>query len=295
MRAAPGHLTEGGWCQVLANWVVERRPALGRAARLLAGPGLSTRSWCSARWSTPRRTSSCGSRTPVTTATGGDPAEYRRATTPGSPGSRSSGVEAVGFGWVNLRAGGTGRHDLAADWPYDVEQPIAPAIAEWARRRHRTDDVGARRRGWCVREDVTPGDRRPAGAEDPDDDRAPPAARPPARPAGRHRRGRAGRRLRRRAGRSARSSTPLAQLLDRDAGETARDLPAGRARAGARGLPRQRRRVMSAWVKSSPSDTAARRWPWLARRSCSRRGPSRLESLARRSERLSGDCWHARQ
>ena len=24
VRAAPGHLTEHGWCQVLANWVVER-------------------------------------------------------------------------------------------------------------------------------------------------------------------------------------------------------------------------------------------------------------------------------
>ena len=24
VRAAPGHLTERGWCQVLANWVVER-------------------------------------------------------------------------------------------------------------------------------------------------------------------------------------------------------------------------------------------------------------------------------
>ena len=29
---------------------------------------------------------------------------------------------AVGFGWVNVRRGGTGRHDLL-DWPYDVEQP----------------------------------------------------------------------------------------------------------------------------------------------------------------------------
>ncbi len=47
------------------------------------------------------------------------------------------GVEAIGFGWLNLRAGGTDRRAEAdarelLEWPYDIEQPIAPAIAEWA-------------------------------------------------------------------------------------------------------------------------------------------------------------------
>ena len=61
-------------------------------------------------------------------ATGGDPAEYRRRYDTWLAWLEEQGVEAIGFGWVNLRAGGRGRHDLW-DWPYDVEQPIAPAIA----------------------------------------------------------------------------------------------------------------------------------------------------------------------
>ncbi|MET0525855.1 MAG: transferase, partial [Nocardioides sp.] len=45
------------------------------------------------------------------------------------------GVEAVGFGWVNLRRrraadGRSARHSFL-DWPHAVEQPIAPAIAAW--------------------------------------------------------------------------------------------------------------------------------------------------------------------
>jgi len=54
------------------------------------------------------------------------------------------GIEAVGFGWVNLhRTGGPVRHDLE-EWPYDVEQPIAPAIAAWGdavRLDRATDDA----------------------------------------------------------------------------------------------------------------------------------------------------------
>ena len=70
----------------------------------------------------------------------------------------------IGFGWVNLRNGGSGRHDLW-DWPYDVEQPIAPAIAEWA------DAVASGISGQSRlsrREDVVQEPAGPAGAEDPE-------------------------------------------------------------------------------------------------------------------------------
>ena len=41
------------------------------------------------------------------------------------------GIEGVGFGWINVRrTDSSARHDLI-EWPYDVEQPIAPVIAEW--------------------------------------------------------------------------------------------------------------------------------------------------------------------
>ena len=40
------------------------------------------------------------------------------------------GIEGVGFGWINVRRGSAGSHDLL-EWPYDVEQPIGPAIHAW--------------------------------------------------------------------------------------------------------------------------------------------------------------------
>ena len=140
VRAAPDHLTERGWCQVLANWVVERdRPWDERLAgwlgpdvdalvvqRELVDPAAYVELWLKDSGHHP--------------ATGGDPAEYRRRYDTWLAWLEEQRVEAIGFGWVNLRNGGTGRHDLL-DWPYDVEQPIAPAIADWAH--------GDRHRGGC--------------------------------------------------------------------------------------------------------------------------------------------------
>lgn len=41
----------------------------------------------------------------------------------------SEGIEGIGFGWLNLRRGGSARELL--DWPHAVEQPIATAIRDW--------------------------------------------------------------------------------------------------------------------------------------------------------------------
>jgi hypothetical protein len=164
VRAAPDHLTEHGWCQVLANWVVERdRPWDERLAgwlapevdallvqRELVDPPAYVELWLKDSGHHP--------------ATGGDPAEYRRRYDTWLSWLEEQRVEAVGFGWVNLRNGGSGRHDLW-DWPYDVEQPIAPAIAEWAAGV--TVDAGADAR-LRLREDVRQETVGPAGAEDPE-------------------------------------------------------------------------------------------------------------------------------
>ena len=164
VRAAPGHLTEHGWCQVLANWVVERdRPWDERLAawltpevdalvvqRELVDPAAYVELWLKDSGHHP--------------ATGGDALEYHRRYDTWLSWLEEQRVEAVGFGWVNLRSGGTGRHDLL-DWPYDVEQPIAPAIADWAAGvgADTGPDVQLR-----LREDVVQETVGPAGAEDPE-------------------------------------------------------------------------------------------------------------------------------
>jgi protein-L-isoaspartate O-methyltransferase len=163
VRAAPDHLTERGWCQVLANWVVERdRPWDERLAswltpdvdalvvqRELVDPAAYVELWLKDSGHHP--------------ATGGDPAEYRRRYDTWLAWLDDQRVEAIGFGWVNLRNGGSGRHELW-DWPYDVEQPIAPAIADWADGISTDASADAR---LLLREDVVQETVGPAGAEDP--------------------------------------------------------------------------------------------------------------------------------
>jgi protein-L-isoaspartate O-methyltransferase len=164
VRTAPDHLTERGWCQVLANWVVrEGQPWEERLAgwlapeadalvvqRELVDPAAYVELWLKDSGHHP--------------ATGGEPAEYRRRYDTWLSWLVEQGVEAVGFGWVNLRNGGTGRHDLW-DWPYDVEAPIAPAIAAWADGVGTPVSADARLR---LRADVVQETVGRAGAEDPE-------------------------------------------------------------------------------------------------------------------------------
>ncbi|SDC83900.1 DUF7059 domain-containing protein [Nocardioides lianchengensis] len=169
VRAAPDHLTPGGWCQVLANWVIDRdRPWDERLAGWLADD-------CDAL---------------VVQREVVDPARYvelwlKDAGHHGGPDYAhrydtwlswfdEQGIEAVGFGWVNLRkrsgsdtgAGAPARELL--DWPYDVEQPIAPALGAWGDAVDAlADGVGPDSR-LVVRNDVRQETVGAPGAEDPE-------------------------------------------------------------------------------------------------------------------------------
>lgn len=165
VRAAPDHLNPGGWCQVLANWVIERdRPWDERLAGWLADD-------CDAF---------------VVQREVVDPAQYvelwlKDAGHHGGPDYAhrydtwlswfdEQGIEAVGFGWVNLRKrseAGTPARELL-EWPYDVEQPIAPAIGAWGDAVEAlADGVGLDSR-LSVRTDVRQETVGAPGAEDPE-------------------------------------------------------------------------------------------------------------------------------
>jgi len=144
VRAAPDFLNDNGWCQILANWVIAT--ATPWDERL-------------ATWLDGRCDVLVVQREVV------DPATYvelwlKDAGLHGSAGYAQrydtwlswfdeQGIEAVGFGWINLRKVSTLRDgsSLASsgqskptsavkteflDWPYDVEQPIASALRDWA-------------------------------------------------------------------------------------------------------------------------------------------------------------------
>lgn len=125
VRKAPDHLNDGGWCQILANWIIAK-----------------DRSWDErlGGWLTDETDAFIVQREVL------DPAAYvelwlKDAGLHGAPDyvqrydtwldwMDRQGIEGVGFGWINLHRTGGGRRELL-EWPYDVEQPIGPAIAAW--------------------------------------------------------------------------------------------------------------------------------------------------------------------
>ena len=126
VRAAPDHLNDGGWCHILANWII----AKGRTwdERL-------------SEWLSEDTDAFIVQREVL------DPAAYvelwlKDAGLHGAPDyvqrydtwldwMDRQGIDGVGFGWINLhKTQRTSRRELL-EWPYDVEQPIGPAIAAW--------------------------------------------------------------------------------------------------------------------------------------------------------------------
>ncbi|GAB3200053.1 class I SAM-dependent methyltransferase [Nocardioides hungaricus] len=126
VRRAPDHLAEGGWCQVLANWVIADGVPWGEridgwvpegcdalvVQREVVDPAAYVELWL-------KDAGLHGS------------ADYLVRYDTWLSWFEEQGIEAVGFGWINLRRSGGSARELL-EWPYDVEQPIAPAIRDWA-------------------------------------------------------------------------------------------------------------------------------------------------------------------
>lgn len=165
---APGHLRPGGWCQVLANWVIEKdRPWDERLTGWVEGSG------CDA-WVVQREVA--------------DPAQYvelwlKDAGLHGTPEYterydawlawfEQQGVEGVGFGWLNLHR--TDRSEPVLrfeEWPYEVEQPLGREVSDRAGRvelERSLDDDALLAARLVVRTDVRQETFGQPGAEDPE-------------------------------------------------------------------------------------------------------------------------------
>ncbi|MFC3998533.1 methyltransferase [Nocardiopsis sediminis] len=141
VRQAPRHLTDGGWCQLLANWLhVGGEDWRDRVGEWVAGTGCSG-------WVVQRDVQ--------------DPAEYvelwlRDSCEQGTPEYTRrydawldyfdrEGVRAIGFGWISLR------NDVAQDatvrveeFRHDIEQPVGaylPGVVDGAMTAHRLTDA----------------------------------------------------------------------------------------------------------------------------------------------------------
>ncbi|MBV2363931.1 methyltransferase [Streptomonospora nanhaiensis] len=141
VRQAPAHLTDGGWCQILANWLhVEGEDWRDRVGAWVTGTGCSG-------WVVQRDVQ--------------DPAEYvelwlRDSCETGTPEYyrrydawldyfERAGVRAIGFGWICLR------NDAAQDaavrveeFRHEIEQPVGrylPDVVNGAMTAHRLTDA----------------------------------------------------------------------------------------------------------------------------------------------------------
>lgn len=165
---APRHLRPGGWCQVLANWVIERhRPWEERLRGWVEGSGCDV-------WVVQREVADPAQYVELWLKDAGlhGSAEYAERYDAWLSWFEEQGVEGIGFGWINLR-----RTDRPApvlrfeEWPYDVEQPIGPEVAAWARRvdlEQALDDEALLAARLVTRSDVRQETFGAPGEEDPE-------------------------------------------------------------------------------------------------------------------------------
>ncbi len=131
---APAYLHDGGWCQVLANWVhVDGQPWQERISGWLDGLG------CDA-WVVQREVADPASYVELWLRDAGDDRspDYQQRYDTWLGWLEAQGITGIGFGWVNLHRTG-GSHTRVEEWPYDVEQPLGAEVKDWGDRVRQID------------------------------------------------------------------------------------------------------------------------------------------------------------
>ncbi len=163
--SAPAHLTPGGWCQLLANWVHRR----GEDWRDRVGAWLPA--GCDA-WALQREVLDPAAYVSLWLHDAGDVAgpHFRDRYDAWLGALEADGIEGIGFGWITLRRGDTDGTHRVEDWPHAVDSPLGPHVAEafertaWLRTQ---DDVGLLAARLVVADDVSQELIGDPGAEDP--------------------------------------------------------------------------------------------------------------------------------
>lgn len=167
IRTIPQFLCPGGTGQVLANWAIERdRGWDERLTDWLTGTG------CDA-WVVQREVLDVASYVELWLKDAGlhGGADYATRYDTWLSWFEENGIEAVGFGWLNLHNSGTDAPDLRLEeWPWEVQQPLGDEnAAHFARvaRVRAADDAALLAARPTMRVDVNQETHGAAGAEDP--------------------------------------------------------------------------------------------------------------------------------
>jgi hypothetical protein len=158
VSASPAHLNPGGIAQVLANWMILKdRPWAERVGEWVSG--------CDA-FVVQREVVDLPTYVELWLKDAGlhGAPDYHDRYDTWLSWFDDQGVEAVGFGWINLRRNDTEPTLRFDDWPYEVEQPIGAELAAQLRRLRPVDLTGQR---LTTRSDVLQETIGPVGAEDP--------------------------------------------------------------------------------------------------------------------------------
>ena len=166
VRRAVDHLNPDGTCQILGNWAhVAGQPWQERLGEWVAGTGLDAHI-------VQREVLDVPAYVELWLADAGlaGSPDYRQRYVEWLDYFAGLGIEAVGMGWLLLtRAGREDPWLRIEDWPYTVEQPIAPAFAaesDWitASRRPQDDLLAT---AWTLTPDVVEETTGQPGAADP--------------------------------------------------------------------------------------------------------------------------------
>ncbi len=135
---APEHLNDGGWCQVLANWIHRAgEPWQDRIAGWLEPNGVDA-------WVLQREVADLPTYVEMWLADAGlqNAPDYVERYDTWLSWFDDQGIEAIGFGWLSLHKSGRDAPALRIEqWPYEIEQPLGPHVAAWGERMNALDGL----------------------------------------------------------------------------------------------------------------------------------------------------------
>ncbi len=135
---APGHLNDGGWCQVLANWIhLKGEPWEDRIAGWLEPSGVDA-------WVLQREIADLPTYVEMWLADAGlqNAPDYVQRYDTWLSWFDDQGIEGIGFGWLSLHKAGRDKPALRIEeWPYEIEQPLGPHILAWGDRMDALDGL----------------------------------------------------------------------------------------------------------------------------------------------------------
>jgi methylase of polypeptide subunit release factors len=133
VHESAGHLADGGWCQLLANWQHTEGQDWRERVTSWLPPG------CDA-WIVQREVQDVAQYAELWLRDSGDhradPAAYAERYDAWLEEFERNKVSGIGFGWITLRRSGADQPVVSAEeWPHPVEQPLGPYIADWFSRQ----------------------------------------------------------------------------------------------------------------------------------------------------------------